>query len=88
VYGLAPAFIGPAAIALAHRYNMDSRDQGYRFRESVLNDSVGVWDCTFVGECSVVCPKHVDPAAAIQRSKVSGAKDWAMSMLMPWGGKK
>ena len=88
VYGLAPAFVGPAAIALAHRYNMDSRDEGYRFREPVLNDSVGVWDCTFVGECSVVCPKHVDPAAAIQRSKVSGAKDWAMSMLMPWGGKK
>ena len=23
-----------------------------------------VWDCTFVGECSVVCPKDVDPAAA------------------------
>jgi len=88
VYGLAPAFVGPAAIALAHRYNMDSRDEGYKFRESVLNDSVGVWDCTFVGECSVVCPKHVDPAAAIQRSKVAGAKDWAMSMLMPWGGKK
>src|ERR1700694_5304410 len=43
VYGLAPAFIGPAAIALAHRYNMDSRDEGYRFREPVLNDSVGVW---------------------------------------------
>jgi fumarate reductase iron-sulfur subunit len=47
-----------------------------------------VWECTFVGECSVVCPKGVDPAAAIQRSKVAGAKDWAMSMLMPWGGRR
>src|SRR4029434_4437961 len=28
IYGLEPGFIGPAAIALAQRYNMDSRDQG------------------------------------------------------------
>jgi fumarate reductase iron-sulfur subunit len=88
VYGLAPAFVGPAAIALAYRYNMDSRDEGYKLREPILSESVGVWECTFVGECSVVCPKGVDPAAAIQRSKVAGAKDWAMSMLMPWGGRR
>ena len=28
VYGLDPSFTGPAAIALAERYNLDSRDQG------------------------------------------------------------
>src|SRR5215471_18424073 len=28
IYGLEPSFIGPAAIALAQRYNMDSRDEG------------------------------------------------------------
>ena len=28
IYGLDPTFIGPAAIALAQRYNLDSRDQG------------------------------------------------------------
>ena len=28
VYGLDPKFIGPAAIALAQRYNLDSRDEG------------------------------------------------------------
>src|SRR3989440_10636314 len=27
VYGLEPKLIGPAAIALAHRYNLDSRDE-------------------------------------------------------------
>ena len=87
VYAMHPGFIGPAATALAYRYNQDSRDEGYRFREPVLNDSVGVWECTFIGECSVVCPKGVDPAAAIQRSKVTGAQDWAKSMLMPWRGR-
>ena len=28
IYGLDPHFIGPAAIALAQRYNLDSRDEG------------------------------------------------------------
>ena len=70
VYGQDPEFIGPAAIALAHRYDMDSRDQGRDERREVLGQDVGVWACTFVGECSEVCPKNVDPAAAIQRSKL------------------
>jgi fumarate reductase iron-sulfur subunit len=87
VYGLEPAFLGPAATALAYRYNLDSRDEGYRLREPVLSDAVGVWECTFVGECSVVCPKGVDPAAAIQRSKLAGAKDWLLSMILPRGGR-
>ena len=32
VYGLDPEFIGPAAIALAQRYNLDSRDEGAEVR--------------------------------------------------------
>ena len=62
VYGLDPDFIGPAAIALAERYDLDSRDDGARERLDVLVEHDGVWACTFVGECSAVCPKHVDPA--------------------------
>jgi len=87
VYGLEPEFLGPAAIALGYRYNMDSRDQGQELRKPVLGDHAGVWQCTFVGECSEVCPKHVDPAAAIQRSKVEAAKDWFTSVLLPWGSR-
>ena len=30
IYGLDPKFVGPAALALAQRYNLDSRDQGGR----------------------------------------------------------
>ena len=87
VYGIEPAFIGPAALALAYRYNQDSRDEGYRVRQPIIAEAVGVWECTFVGECSVVCPKGVDPAAAIQRSKVAGAKDWFRSVLLPREGR-
>jgi fumarate reductase iron-sulfur subunit len=85
VYGLEPGFIGPAAIALAQRYNLDSRDQGAAERMDVLSDEDGVWGCTFVGECTRACPKHVDPAGAIQRYKVTAVNASMKALLMPWG---
>jgi fumarate reductase iron-sulfur subunit len=84
IYELEPDFIGPAAIALAQRYNLDSRDQGQEERMDVLSQHDGVWACTFVGECSVVCPKGVDPAGAIQRYKLEATAEWFRSVLMPW----
>jgi len=86
VYGLQPDFVGPAAIALAHRYNLDSRDQGQSQRKEVVFSHEAVWECTFVGECSVVCPKDVDPAGAIQQEKAAGALDLVKSIL-PWGAR-
>jgi fumarate reductase iron-sulfur subunit len=88
VIGLEPKFIGPAAIALAQRYNKDSRDQGRAERQEVVASHEGIWQCTFVGECSVVCPKHVDPAGAIQQAKVASTIDWFQEVLWPWGAKK
>ena len=86
VYGLASEFVGPAAIALAQRYNLDGRDQGSKLRLDVLSDHEGIWGCTFVGECSKVCPENVDPAGAIQRYKLTAAMDSLKSFLMPWRG--
>jgi fumarate reductase iron-sulfur subunit len=85
VYGIDQKFIGPAAIALAQRYNLDSRDEGARDRMKVLSEHEGIWGCTFVGECTKVCPKHVDPAGAIQRYKLSAAVDQLKSYFMPRG---
>jgi len=87
VYGLDPQFIGPAAIALAQRYNMDSRDQGAMQRLDILSQHEGIWGCTFVGECSKVCPKEVDPAGAIQQYKLTATKEWFKSFLLPWSAK-
>ena len=87
IYGLDPKFIGPAAIALAQRYNLDSRDEGARERHAVLSDHQGIWGCTFVGECTKVCPKNVDPAGAIQRYKLSTAVEALQSFFLPWGGR-
>ena len=87
VYGLDPHFVGPAALALAQRYNLDSRDQGARERLDLLSDHEGIWGCTFVGECTRVCPKHVDPAGAIQRYKLTAALDWLKGVFMPRGAR-
>jgi fumarate reductase iron-sulfur subunit len=84
VYGLDPHFVGPAALALAQRYNMDSRDQGSEERLDILSQHEGIWGCTFVGECSKVCPKNVDPAGAIQQYKVKATTEWFKSFLLPW----
>ena len=88
ISGLDPVFVGPAALALAHRYNKDSRDQGSAERMAVLSHPDGIWGCTFVGECTKVCPKHVDPAGAIQQYKLAGAIDGLRQFLMPWGQKR
>jgi fumarate reductase iron-sulfur subunit len=85
IYGLDPKFVGPAAIALAQRYNLDSRDQAAPERLEILSDHAGIWGCTFVGECTKVCPKHVDPAGAIQRYKLNAALESLKSFLVPWG---
>jgi fumarate reductase iron-sulfur subunit len=83
IVGLDPKFIGPAAIALAQRYNLDSRDQGADERRAVLSEHAGIWGCTFVGECTEVCPKHVDPAGAIQRYKLTAALAGLKSFVLP-----
>ena len=87
-YGLKPDFTGPAALALLHRYNADSRDRGWEERAELLNAEEGVWGCTLVGYCSEVCPKQVDPAHAINQNKVNSTMDYfgVLKFLMPKGG--
>ena len=87
VYGRHQEFIGPAAIALAQRYNLDSRDGAAAERGDVIFSDEGIWECTFVGDCTRVCPKNVDPAGAIQQAKLTATKDMFRSMLIPRGGK-
>ncbi len=87
VYGKHPEFIGPAATALAQRYNLDSRDGAAEDRADVIFSHEGIWECTFVGECTEVCPKNVDPAGAIQQAKVSATQEFYQAMLLPWAKK-
>jgi fumarate reductase iron-sulfur subunit len=80
-----PHFLGPAAIALGHRYNLDSRDEGTSERYGILRGEGGVYDCSYANECSEVCPKNVDPAGAIQQSKMLATLDWVKGLVLPFG---
>ena len=41
----------------------------------------GIWPCTFVGYCSEVCPKNVDPAGAIQQAKAQSSQYWLKGLI-------
>jgi fumarate reductase iron-sulfur subunit len=83
-----PHFLGPAAIALGHRYNLDSRDEGAPERNQVFRGEGSVFSCSYANECSEVCPKHVDPAAAVNQAKFNAVIDWALGLVLPRGGGK
>ena len=81
-----PDFLGPAAIALGHRYNLDSRDEGDAERQEIFRGEGTVFSCSYANECSEVCPKNVDPAAAVNQAKFRAVIDWATSFVVPRGG--
>ena len=84
-YGLDPSFTGPAALALLHRYNADSRDGGTARRMEIVNAENGVWGCTLVSYCSEVCPKDVDPARAVNQNKINSTIDYFARFIRPRG---
>jgi fumarate reductase iron-sulfur subunit len=81
-----PDFLGPAAIALGHRYNLDNRDEGNDERNEIFRGEGSVYSCSFANECSEVCPKNVDPAAAVNQAKFGAVIDWAKGFVVPRGG--
>jgi fumarate reductase iron-sulfur subunit len=87
-YGLDSSFIGPGLMALVHRYNADSRDGASGERMELINAEEGVWACTAVGYCSEVCPKHVDPANAVNQKKMTSAIDYFKRLVSPGGAQK
>ena len=86
VYGLDSDFIGPAAIALAQRYNLDSRDEGAHERLTVLvaatraSGTARSW-----GVLARPARRASTRPGAIQRYKLTAAKAAVKSLLMPWG---
>ena len=80
-FGENPDFLGPGALALLQRYNGDSRDAGQAKRMELVHTENGAWSCTAVGYCSEVCPKHVDPANAVNQNKTNSALDFFLRFL-------
>jgi succinate dehydrogenase / fumarate reductase, iron-sulfur subunit len=64
-----PAFLGPAVIAQASRFNDDSRDQGFEERLPVLDKPDGVWPCENQFECTRACPRGIKVTKLINQTK-------------------
>lgn len=62
-------YLGPMPLAQSYRYNNDSRDGASKERHNLVDIPSGIFSCHMGSECSVVCPKGVDPAKAIQLMK-------------------
>ncbi|MFA5139879.1 MAG: succinate dehydrogenase iron-sulfur subunit [Elusimicrobiota bacterium] len=72
-------YTGPQALAQAHRYSQDSRDNGAAARMAAVDKEHGIFNCHYAGACSEACPKGVDPALAIQLFKKRMAADaWGL----------
>jgi len=68
-------FLGPAALARAWRYTMDSRDAKQKERVAMYNEPHGTWDCTHCFFCVEVCPVHVAPMDQILKLRKMAMDD-------------
>lgn len=63
-------FVGPHALAKAHRTLIDSRDAATESRLEKYNQGLqGVWGCTRCFNCNSVCPMDVAPLDQINKIK-------------------
>lgn len=69
VNGYDEDYLGPAALAKANRFFMDSRDQADEERLSLVAGEHGAMRCHTMFNCQNVCPKEVDPTANIANLK-------------------
>ncbi len=62
-------FVGPAGLLQAYRFIADSRDQETGERLDDLEDPYRLFRCHTIMNCVDVCPKGLNPAAAIEKIK-------------------
>jgi fumarate reductase iron-sulfur subunit len=60
VFAVNQDFLGPFALTRAYRYSVDKREGEVKAIVDKVQSN-GVWDCTLCGECTMVCPKGIDP---------------------------
>ena len=59
-------FLGPAALLQAARFIADTRDGDTERRVDELDDAYKLFRCRVIMNCADVCPKGLNPAAAIE----------------------
>lgn len=74
-------YYGPAVLQQAYRWVADSRDQHTTERLAFLNDTMRLYRCHGIMNCTACCPKGLDPAKSIVRLKAEVEKnfnnDWS-----------
>jgi succinate dehydrogenase / fumarate reductase iron-sulfur subunit/fumarate reductase iron-sulfur subunit len=75
IAGLTNTFLGPAALNRAMVLINDSRDAAGAARLNVVAGEDGADRCHFIYGCTAVCPKQLDPAAAIRRLRTGRVTD-------------
>jgi succinate dehydrogenase/fumarate reductase-like Fe-S protein len=59
----------------AYRWISDSRDVRSKERLAALDDSFKLYRCHTIMNCTNACPKHLNPANAIQQIKKKVAEE-------------
>merc|ERR1712224_407216 len=62
-------YFGPAVLMQAYRWIADSRDQYTEERLAFLNDTMRLYRCHGIMNCTNCCPKGLDPAKSIVELK-------------------
>ena len=69
----AEEYLGPAVLLQSYRWLADSRDQHKEERKAMLDNSMSLYRCHTIMNCSRTCPKGLNPGKAIAEIKKSMA---------------
>jgi succinate dehydrogenase (ubiquinone) iron-sulfur subunit len=69
-------YLGPAVLMQAYRWIADSRDQYTEERLAWVNDTMKLYRCHGIMNCTNCCPKGLDPAKAIVNLKEQVAETY------------
>ncbi|ONH64720.1 Succinate dehydrogenase [ubiquinone] iron-sulfur subunit, mitochondrial [Cyberlindnera fabianii] len=65
-------YLGPAVLMQAYRWLIDSRDQAAgKIRKEMLENSMSMYRCHTIMNCTRTCPKGLNPGKAIAEIKKS-----------------
>ncbi|WVN89928.1 succinate dehydrogenase [ubiquinone] iron-sulfur subunit, mitochondrial [Cryptococcus depauperatus CBS 7841] len=66
-------YLGPAVLMQAYRWMADSRDAYGAERKEKMQNTMSLYRCHTIFNCSRTCPKGLNPAAAIAKMKLEMA---------------
>ncbi|KAL8448334.1 hypothetical protein Emed_003864 [Eimeria media] len=75
------SYLGPAVLMQAFRWISDSRDEFTRERLAQINDTMKLYRCHGIMNCSIACPKGLDPAGAIRKMKAKIEKEFGTDFV-------